>query len=277
MNHSSSALAVAAAVGLFSILAVSYAIGWRQRSRNSSAKAEETNSAEMLPNVHATTIREQKAFNGRVFPLVLTPAAGAYTSLAELQQMIRHSKDTIDHLLLCYKAILFRGFPVEGPEGFNALAEAFDYGVLEYVGGAAVRTQLAARVFTANEAPSSEKIPFHHEMAQVPRYPTHLLFYGDTPAESGGETPILPSSEVCRRLEEIHPAKLAMIEELGVQYIRVMPEEDDATSAIGRSWKSTFLTQDKLQAESKLDQLGSSWAQRCGPSAPKIRRRARRG
>ena len=34
-------------------------------------------------------------------------------------------------------------------------------------GGAAVRTQITENVFTANESPSSEKIPFHHEMSQV--------------------------------------------------------------------------------------------------------------
>ena len=36
-----------------------------------------------------------------------------------------------------------------------------------YEGGAAVRTQITENVFTANESPSSEKIPFHHEMSQV--------------------------------------------------------------------------------------------------------------
>jgi hypothetical protein len=32
--------------------------------------------------------------------------------------------------------------------------------LVAYIGGAAVRTQLTTRVFTANESPSSEKIPF---------------------------------------------------------------------------------------------------------------------
>lgn len=30
------------------------------------------------------------------------------------------------------------------------------------------------------------------------------------------------------------------IEEKGVRYVRIMPAEDDPTSAIGRGWKSTF-------------------------------------
>jgi hypothetical protein len=38
---------------------------------------------------------------------------------------------------------------------------------MPFTGGAAVRTQITDKVFTANESPSSEKIPFHHEMSQV--------------------------------------------------------------------------------------------------------------
>ena len=41
------------------------------------------------------------------------------------------------------------------------------YEELPYVGGAAPRTNVVGRVFTANESPPDQKIPFHHEMAQV--------------------------------------------------------------------------------------------------------------
>lgn len=51
-------------------------------------------------------------------------------------------------------------------ERFNEFVDAFGFENFPYVGGAAVRRQLAPRVFTTNESPPSEKIPFHHEMAQ---------------------------------------------------------------------------------------------------------------
>ena len=57
---------------------------------------------------------------------------------------------------------------------------------MPYMGGAAVRTQLTERVFTANESPSSEPIPFHHELAQTPNPPTHLMFYCEIPPNTGG-------------------------------------------------------------------------------------------
>ncbi len=38
------------------------------------------------------------------------------------------------------------------------------------------------------------------------------------------------------------PEFMQQVEEQGVRYIRIMPCEDDPSSAIGRGWKSTFLT-----------------------------------
>ena len=56
-----------------------------------------------------------------------------------------------------------------------------------------------------------------------------------------------------------HPDFMKGIEEYGVQYVRVMPKEDDPTSAIGRGWKSTFLTESKEEAENELTKLGSTF------------------
>ncbi|KAF9613599.1 hypothetical protein IFM89_009269 [Coptis chinensis] len=54
-----------------------------------------------------------------------------------------------------------------GSSDFNQVVEAFGYEELPYVGGAAPRTNVIGRVFTANESPPDQIIPFHHEMAQV--------------------------------------------------------------------------------------------------------------
>lgn len=78
-------------------------------------------------------------------------------------------------------------------------------------------------------------------MAQTPNPPTHLFFFCEVPPAIGGETPILVSTEMYKSIHDKHPAMMDKVESLGVQYIRVMPKEDDSTSAIGRGWKSTFL------------------------------------
>nr|VDC71798.1 unnamed protein product [Brassica rapa] len=44
-----------------------------------------------------------------------------------------------------------------------------------------------------NESPPDQKIPFHHEMDQVPEFPSKLFFYCEVEPNSGGETPLVLS------------------------------------------------------------------------------------
>lgn len=139
---------------------------------------------------------------------------------------------------------------------FNDVVEAFGFDELPYVGGAAPRTSVVGRVFTANESPPDQKIPFHHEMAQVPEFPSKLFFYCEVEPNSGGETPIVLSHVVYERMKEKHPEFVQRLEEHGLVYVRVLGEDDDPSSPIGRGWKSTFLTHDKNVAEERAAKLG---------------------
>ena len=49
-------------------------------------------------------------------------------------------------------------------------------------------------------------------------------------------------------LKAKYPAFVTKIEELGVKYIKVAPEIDDPSSALGRSWKSMYNVQTREQA-----------------------------
>ncbi|CAD6246669.1 unnamed protein product [Miscanthus lutarioriparius] len=56
-------------------------------------------------------------------------------------------------------------FPARTAADFDRAVDAFGYEELPYV-VAAPRTNVVGRVFTANESPPDQSIPFHHEMAQ---------------------------------------------------------------------------------------------------------------
>jgi hypothetical protein len=86
-------------------------------------------------------------------------------------------------------------------------------------------------------------------MAQAVVYPKRLFFYCDHPAASGGQTPIMPSHEVYLRMTAKHPQFVTDIQAKGVRYTRILGEEDDNESAIGRGWKSTFNVKTKEEAE----------------------------
>mmetsp|Transcript_25775 Transcript_25775/g.57055 ORF Transcript_25775/g.57055 Transcript_25775/m.57055 type:complete len:296 (-) Transcript_25775:2281-3168(-) len=74
------------------------------------------------------------------------------------------------------------------------------------------------------------------------------------------EKPILVSSEVYDRMNTLHPQFMSAIEARGLKYVRVMPEHDDPSSAIGRGWRATFNASDTETAEAALRKIGSSWA-----------------
>lgn len=122
-------------------------------------------------------IPQQKLYNGIQFPLVLSPSPTLPFTLSALTKTIEDQKQYLEALLRKSGAVLFRGFPVNTASDFNDVVEAFGFEELPYVGGAAPRTNVVGRVFTANESPPDQKIPFHHEMAQVysPLLPCNLL------------------------------------------------------------------------------------------------------
>eukprot|EP00897_Mesotaenium_endlicherianum_P005114 jgi/Mesen1/4630/ME000239S03903 len=216
--------------------------------------------------VKSVSIPQQKTYENRVFPLVLSPAINTGTfhqteahaspdqhngepssgasspgsiGILDVEAWVRQQKIWIENQLLEYGAVLLRGFPVESAADFNRVVEAFEWEELPYVGGAAPRTNVVGRVFTSNESPPDQKIPFHHEMAQVPEYPAKLFFFCEVPPAEGGETPILLSHEVVQTMEARWPQFVRELREKGLVYTRVLGEGDDTTSAIGRGWQST--------------------------------------
>lgn len=89
-------------------------------------------------------------------------------------------------------------------------------------------------------------------MFQVSEFPAKLFFYCEVEPRSGGETPIVLSHVVYERVKEKYPEFVERLEEQGLIYTRVLGEDDDPSSPIGRGWKSTFLTHDKSIAEERF-------------------------
>jgi hypothetical protein len=180
---------------------------------------------------------------------------------------------------------------------FCALAEQEALGVppKPYVGGAAVRHVVTGAVFTSNESPPDQRIPFHHgalwqrrtrfapenvgtavvaltrhaprllrspppEMALVPQPPSRIAFFCDVPAARGGETSILLSGALHARVAAARPAFLARLEARGLRYSRVLSEQDDAASAQGRGWRSTYGAATRQEAEDAMRATGlAAW------------------
>lgn len=158
-------------------------------------------------------------------------------------------------------AILFRGFPLETPEDFDAFIAAFELPNFPYEESLsnAVRINYTPRVFSANEAPSEVTIYLHHEMAQTPVFPGKLFFFCQHPADSGGETPLCRSDVLFAQMQKRCPKFATDCEQKGLKYTNVMPGENDPASGMGRSWQSTFGSSKRVDVEERLRSLNYSW------------------
>ncbi|ROV95413.1 hypothetical protein VMCG_08480 [Cytospora schulzeri] len=199
------------------------------------------------------------------FPLVLTPGdpepetlTTAFISTDAVADWITRNQTQLVELAKTHGAILFRDFcpPISTAADFDAVCKAFGLAEFPYIGGAAPRTVITGSVFTANESPADQLIPFHHEMAQSRTHPGVLFFFCLKAPQEGGETPIVLSNLVYERIKNEFPEFVAELEDKGVRYVRYLPEEDDPSSAIGRGWKSTFAVQEKEDAERVGTEMG---------------------
>ncbi|MEE2755458.1 MAG: TauD/TfdA family dioxygenase [Myxococcota bacterium] len=210
--------------------------------------------------LEAIKIQEQRSYRGKDFPLILAPKDGYTQNKQALLTWLSDNQAHLRQLMMEHGAVLLRNCPIDGPDDFEAVLDSAEFINMPYVGGAAPREEVTkGRILTANESPPDQPIPFHHEMAQVPKPPAYIFFYCDVASETGGETAIVHSGRVYERFSKSSPEFAKKVEELGVKYRRVMPDQDDHSSPIGRSWRSTFLTDDPAEAEEKMRSIGTSW------------------
>ncbi|PWA40927.1 hypothetical protein CTI12_AA558300 [Artemisia annua] len=202
-------------------------------------------------------VTQQKDCNGVIFPKILS-LTNIPCKVSGLTDSIKASKSWLELQLHQSGAILFRGFPLVSASDFNDFVEAFGFEPLPYVGGAAIRTHVIGHVFTANESPLDQKIPFHHEMAVQPEFPSKLFFFCETEPVSGGETPVVLSHIIYDKMKERHPSFVQQLEEVGLIYTRVLSEDDDPSSPVGLGWKSKFSTSDKCIAQERAAKLGAT-------------------
>lgn len=174
---------------------------------------------------------------GADLPLVLRPAhadvdlvAWATAEQAELKrELLRHG------------ALLFRGFGVTEPALLESFASVF---VDDLFGenGEHPRAALGGNVYTPVFFPPEEKLLWHNENSFNDEGPSLIWFCCTLPAESGGETPIVDSRAVHRRLD---PTLREEFTAKGVMYIR------NYGSGLGLDWRRVFQTDSRAEAEAR--------------------------
>lgn len=216
-----------------------------------------TNSVEGLQGRPVeVALSEQKTFDGRVFPWAIEPAPEwKGQCLTAVADWFRARRAGLEEKLTQHGAALLRGFPIATPQDFDTFVGGLGWKSFPYVGGAAPRYNVVGQVFTTNESPPDSVIPFHHEMAQVPKFPGKLFFFCEVAPDWGGETAICHSGVVHDRMQAAVPNFVKALDEKGVRYMRVLPSGDDSSSPIGRGWQSTYQTADRDVVEARCRAL----------------------
>ncbi|MFT4629049.1 MAG: alpha-ketoglutarate-dependent taurine dioxygenase [Arenicella sp.] len=202
----------------------------------------------------------QLSFEQGVFPCIVAKPLTTI-SVDHACRWIEQNIIEIEAALARSGALLFRGFPIDSVETFDAFSAAFAYSSFTHQESLsnAVRINFTERVFTANEAPKNVEIYLHHEMAQTPISPEKIFFFCLSAAEHGGATPICRSDKLYAALKSSDPQLAQQFVDKGLKYTTHMPAQDDQASGQGRSWKSTLSVKTKQQAERKLRELAYSW------------------
>ena len=210
--------------------------------------------------VKQVSLPGQQTYGGSVFPLVWKCDSQEAT-LEDSVAWARQHRAELDEQASKNGAVLFRGFPLNSPEDLDQFIAAFELENFPYEQSLsnAVRVNFTPRVFSANEAPSEVRIFLHHEMAQTPVFPSKLFFFCLIPADEGGATPLCRSDVLFEQMLRECPEFAKNCEQRGLQYTNVMPGEDDAASGLGRSWQSTFRSESREEAESRMRELNYSW------------------
>lgn len=208
------------------------------------------------------SLESERSHYGKAFPLKLRPETTMnFVQLQEYMMQTAVLEKASEH-----GAVLFEGFDVRSAEEFAAVLLKCGIKAMEYVGGAAVRRLIVGReggtglqIVTTNESPPSEPIPFHHELAQTPSMPDHICFFCvESFVDKGGATPLCRSDAVLDEIRRSYPDFVAALEQ-GVKYVKVTPAVDDASSALGRSWKSMYGVETKEEAEKAMLDKGWTW------------------
>lgn len=150
------------------------------------------------------------------------------------------NRSLLENELLKYGGILLRNFNINSVSEFNRIIQILSPELLDYVYRSTPRTKLGGRIYTATEYPADRVIQLHNENAYSRSWPQKIFFFSVIVAPEGGETPIVDSRKVYKKIDSHIKAKF---EQHGVMYTR------NYSKGIDLSWQEVFQTEERAEVE----------------------------
>jgi len=188
-------------------------------------RLKEPRATSETPDVRATYLNEQR------LPLV-------YEAPAELDLpgWVRLHRESMREKLLKHGAILLRS---PSKSDFGATVRAFSDSLVDYRGGAAIRSRVDRDTYTASEYPAELEIRLHSEFCYSHDWPMLLFFHcAEIQPSCGGQTPIADN----RRILAEMPAEIRrQFAERGLTYMRGY--------GYNRTWQRSYETDSREDVE----------------------------
>ncbi|TDD94817.1 TauD/TfdA family dioxygenase [Actinomadura rubrisoli] len=159
----------------------------------------------------------------------------------DLTKLIEHDRPRLRGLLREHGAILFRGFPIGGVDGFQPVVEALSgEPPLEYAERSSPRSAIKGNVYTSTDYPPDEEIFLHNESSYQLSWPRFLYFCCVRPPETQGATPLADSRLILRSVD---PAVREEFDRRGWMVVR------NFQAPFGIPWQQAFNTDDRSAVE----------------------------
>lgn len=178
-------------------------------------------------------------------------------SLDRLLAGLDARREWVQEQLTDHGALLFRGFDIEKPLDFEAVARAISPTLGKDYMGTSPRDHVTEYVFNASELPDFFPIPQHCEMSFCGKPPSYLFFFGLEPcAPDSGETPLCDFRKVWNELD---PGVRDRFVEGGIRIVRnyASPDADTTDNPTQlKSWPEIFGTTDHAVVEARCREEG---------------------
>lgn len=188
-------------------------------------------------------VKKSHLVEGITLPLVIQPGSAE----VNLTEWVTNNREEINDLLAKHGGILFRNFNVDTTKDFHSFIRQVSGELLDYTDNATPRSAVQNQIYTSTDFAADQWIELHNEMAYSQGWPMKVFFYCDTPALTGGDTPIADSRRIFKKIDSEIVEKFR---EKQVKYVR------NLGLPLGMKWQEVFETNDKKKVEENCKENG---------------------
>jgi alpha-ketoglutarate-dependent taurine dioxygenase len=153
----------------------------------------------------------------------------------DIPAWVASHRDDLRADLYRHGALLLRS---PGRPDFDATVAAFTQRLVDYRGGAAIRSRVDETTYTASEYPQELEIRQHSEFCYAPDWPMLLSFHCATAPHDRGQTPLTDNR---RLLREMQPEIRSEFARRGLLYMRGY--------GYNRTWQRSYETENREEVE----------------------------